>query len=281
MPSVTDDIFTELRSRGYTGTLADMQRQYLAALATSESVAASGSLADFKRALGVSQNNVFPLEEEAPAYVSPWPSLFPSVLSQMTFSTSPVGGAPNLGSGWSFGGTNTDFLVEAGPLVTYGDASTEGRNLKLVSGASSYRRMEYTQAASAGPRMIGFYFELNEVPSQTLYLTRQLIANTTNRGDWRINTNRTVSIRDGNTAVATSAQTLAVGTPYWSEWLVNGATQTLRIYEVDSKTPLISLTGAITNGLADTLLVGHMVNLVGHTTYFDRVILHNDWIRVP
>lgn len=305
--SISDALTIGYHDLAYEGSLSDMQRQYLLAFADNYDLTFSGSLADMQRAyllaFADSQDIVLPahsslndlfiqcsmpiigiidpeeLVPPEPPYVSPWPDPFPSV-TVMNFTGSTTGQPPTLSGGWSVEGTNTDFVTEAGPLVTYGDATTEGKNIKLVAGGTSYRRLIFTQTASAGPRMVGFYFKLNETPNVSLYLTRLLVTNVTNRCDWRVNTDRTVSLRNAGSVSATSGISLNVNQAYWAEWLVNGATQTLRIYEPDGVDPIITLTSACPNTLADTVLVGHMANFNGLTTFFDRVTLHTDWIRL-
>jgi hypothetical protein len=281
--SVTDIIFDLLRDQGYTGTLADMQRAYYIDWSVALDRDPSGSWADIMTTNSLPPLPVLvgygfePIDEE-PEYVSPWPDPFPSVTSQMNFTTSTVGLAPNLATNWTSQGSAADFVTEAGPLVTYGDATTEGRNIKVVAGATSFRRLGYDQTPSAGPRLSAFYFKLNETPSTSLYLNRHNVSGSS-RCDWRINTNRTVSLRSESNVGNTSSQQLAVGTVYWAEYLVNGTTHTIRIYEVDSDTPLLTVTGSCPNTLTDTVFIGHMANFNGHTTFFDRLTIYTDWIR--
>lgn len=53
MASITDVVFEDLRALAYTGSLEDMQRQYLVDLADAESLSTEGTVTDLMVRLGM------------------------------------------------------------------------------------------------------------------------------------------------------------------------------------------------------------------------------------
>jgi len=98
--------------------------------------------------------------------------------------------------------------------------------------------------------------------------------------DWRVNTNRTITLRNNNVAIATSTVSVTEQTDYHAEWLVDqaNATQELRVYTLGSDSPLIALTGSYTGTTADSACYGPLAAAAGGAIDYDDVILSDDWI---
>jgi hypothetical protein len=114
-----------------------------------------------------------------------------------------------------------------------------------------------------------------------LYLARiySLPTGGTAQGDFRVNTNGTVAIRNGNVAIATSTPTLSAGTVYRAEWRTNvtSTTQELRIYTGESTSPYITLTGAWSTATARTWAFGPADAAATGAIDYDTIKIADDW----
>ena len=114
--------------------------------------------------------------------------------------------------------------------------------------------MEWTEAQTTSARVMDVYVTPRTIPAATYVLS--CTDGATPRASARFNADGTVSIRNVSTAVATSALALTFGVTYRFAWRVATTGQELRVFEGESETPLITLTGAVTDATHNKLLAG-------------------------
>lgn len=154
---------------------------------------------------------------------------------------------------------NTGFGLIGGTAPTF---TTTGVHLgALAMQASASAATSYGQHTLGAARAISFlrwYLTFQAAPAATTYICNAM-ATATIRAQVRVNTARTLSMRNSTTAVWTSTTTLATGTLYRIEWDLNNTagTQRLRIFTGDSVTA-VEDSGAQTYnaGTHDRFLLG-------------------------
>ena len=167
------------------------------------------------------------------------------------------------------------------PLVASATEAVHGALGGLLTADASFRQLWFTEAQNADVRVADMYLTLRTAPADNTYPVRCLegtsAAPGAARGDVRINTNRTVTIRAGSTAVATSTAALEVGVGYRFAWHVGPAGQELRVYEGDNIDPAFTLSHG-TGFASHSALVFGVVAAATVTLGMDTVRVADDWL---
>ena len=192
-----------------------------------------------------------------------------NVIAQLDFESQTNGQAVTVSSPWSSVGGSTDFVASNA-------ADTHGTLGARLASIDSFRHITYSHSAST-PLLLDLYFIPRTIASM-LYVMSLPDAATT-RCDWRINTDRTVSIRDAFNAVDTSTATLTLGTTYRAAWRLSSGGQELRIYEGEATSPIITLTGAINNYAHTAIRFGTITNSTGSALDIDTARISDDWLN--
>lgn len=179
-----------------------------------------------------------------------------ATLSTLTFDGQSDGVDVTLPSGWS--------TVGVVPVADDAAALHGDRGARYASTATSGRMQYDTGANQSGALWVQSYVRIGTLATANLYLGAVLSLATGGalQGDWRVNTNGTVSIRDGSSLAAggnnTSSAALAAGTWYRADWMLNDTAniQELRIHAEEAATPLFTLSGAWSSTLTRVLSVG-------------------------
>lgn len=170
---------------------------------------------------------------------------------------------------FSFGSTAP---VAAAAAAVHGDRGAQ------IGGVTTAVRFEWREAQSTDTRVISAYFRIVTAGGSATYFG-SLLDTTTNRGDWRINTDLTVTMRDSFTATGgTSPEALQVGVTYRYEWRTSTTGQELRIYEGESTTPYITRTGTLTNNQHTYITTGLVASPAGWAIDIDTVRVADDWV---
>jgi len=165
------------------------------------------------------------------------------------------------------------------PTIT-SDAAIHGAKGARWATTSTYGYIYYGfGSAFTDKRVLSFYFNIRSFSSANHYVATAYDSAFTDQGDWRINTGRTVSIRNGNTAVATSSTVVTTSTIYRAEWMVNPATssQELKIFEGESDSPIIDLTGTWSSTTTINWSWGPSVAAAGGAIDYDTIKIADDW----
>lgn len=133
------------------------------------------------------------------------------------------------------------------------------RGARWASTAAPGRiQYDYTAAQTARAVVGSYYFNIRTMSTASMYLGAILSAPTggTAQADWRVNTNMTVTLRNGTIAVQVSGVALSTATWYRAEWKVSEVTgtQELRVYLGENTSPLFTLSGNY-GGVAATRVV--------------------------
>lgn len=198
-----------------------------------------------------------------------------AVLSQATFEGQTEGASVTLPTGWT--------TVGQVPVAAAAAALAGTRGARYASTATS-GRMQYDTGANRTTLLIAGFVRVATLSTANLTLlsVMSLTSGGALQGDVRLTPSGTVQIRNGSTAVATSAQTLATGTAYWLEWRLDTATDTqdLRVYTATGTTPIFTLTGAWTSGATRVAAYGPNSAAAGGTNLdYDDLTVADDWIR--
>ena len=190
---------------------------------------------------------------------------FDSLSESQTINTAALGGAP-----WSvFAGVT--YPVAQASAASHG---ARGAYIAPVTGAV---RLEWGEAQTTATRVLSWYFRLLVDGAANTYLG-SLIDGLTGRADWRINADRTVTLRNAGTATGgASPQVLAMNTWYRAEYMTSTSGQELRIYVGESTTPYITRTGALTNNLHTQFACGITATPNGHSLEIDTIRVADDW----
>ena len=189
-----------------------------------------------------------------------------------------------------------DAIAESATVTVSAPWSTSGVAPTGVAGAAvhgargarwastdAYGRIGYDFGSNqSGPVVLSWYMQIRAFSGSSHYIAsaHSLVSGGSLLGDVRINTvARTLSIRDGFTAVATSAATISLNRSYRCEWRINvsGTTQELRVYEGESSSPILTLSGAWTSNLNRVLTVGPNTAAAGGAIDYDTVRIADDW----
>ena len=208
-------------------------------------------------------------------FAPPDPEPNPSLISELTFNdlsesqtinTAALGGAP-----WSVYVGATNPVAQAG-------AANHGARGAYIAPATGAVRLEWNEAQSSDTRVLSWYFRLLVDGAANTYLGSMSDGATT-RADWRINADRTVTLRNAGTATGgNSPEALAMNTWYRAEWMTSTSGQELRIYAGESTTPYITRTGALTSNLHTQLTCGVPASPNGHSLHIDTVRVGTDWL---
>jgi hypothetical protein len=190
--------------------------------------------------------------------------------------------------------TNTIWSLISGTGITYSNSSPlEGSlSCRISTTATSFLR---NSGFSYGAGVFRWLVKLTGYPSVTALHSHLFQGNTTTGtrlGELQITTLGEVRIRDFQTAVATSTQTLALNTVYAIEWKADlpNNSQTVRVYNTTATTgvtPYIEITGTLTlantaaNGAAtliEQIQIGQMTTSTGMTHFIDGYQRADDWI---
>lgn len=191
---------------------------------------------------------------------------------------------------------NFDALTEGATLAPSAPWSTNGTapTVRAASAANGAKGVNYASTATPGRVQYDFgsnqtsravvaamNFRIPTISTTAMYLSAiySLTSGGAEQADWRVNTNRTVSIRNGTTAVATSTIALLTNHWYHAEWKVEDATntQTLRIYEPGDTTAIFELTGAYSSVLTRVPTFGPNLAAAGGVLDLDDLTIANDW----
>lgn len=191
-----------------------------------------------------------------------------TVLSTVTFNGYSEGATVTTGtltSGWTASGTAFTALAAA---AKHG---ARGASVDNVTSAFLY----YEETATTADRVMSGYFNLVDNPNQS-YLG-QITSSGTNRADWRVNANGTVTLRDNQVAVSTSTPALSTGVWYRWEWLTGTGGQELRIYIGEGSTPVLTLTATLSNTSRNRFAFGVISNGNSRDYLMDTLRVADAW----
>ena len=175
-----------------------------------------------------------------------------------------------LGAPWSVFAANTNPVAQA-------SAANHGARGAYIAPASGAVRVQWEEAQSSATRVLSWYFRLLVDGGANTYFS-SLSDGVTGRGDWRINADRTVTLRNAGVATGgASPEVLAMNTWYRAEWMTSTSGQELRIYEGESETPYITRTGALTSNLHTLISCGIVATPNGHSIEVDTMRIADDW----
>lgn len=197
-----------------------------------------------------------------------------NVLGTYTFDSDTDGISIAPSSPWSLGGSSTVFQASAAAAV---HGALGGR---IERGASA-RWLQYTEATAIQTRVIDCYFRLRAVTGQfyMMQLSWDNAGVSTNRADWRVNADRTVSMRDAQNAVASSGEDqLQTHTLYRASWKISPAGQRLRIANMADGEVVMDISGSLGNASSYRYQVGIMGGVAGTIVEYDTIRIGDDWI---
>lgn len=156
-------------------------------------------------------------------------------------------------------------------------AARHGTRGALIPSASGPVIFNWNEPSTTATRVMSFYFRILVDGGALTYLAL-LRDGSTGRADWRINADRTVTLRNAGTATGgASPQALAMNTWYRAEWMTSASGQELRIYEGESLTPYITRTGALTDNTHTRLSCGIVATPNGHSLHIDTLRVTETW----
>jgi hypothetical protein len=181
------------------------------------------------------------------------------------------------------GFTHTGTLNRAIVGVELAPAVTVSSGIYYASTATAGRvQYDYGSNQTSGPVVMAQDFRMPTFSSTLEYLNGvlSLVSGGTSQGDWRINVDRTVTIRNGASAATTSTEVLTANTWYHSEWKVDDPnnTQTLRIYIAGSTVPFLEISGTYTGVLTRVPHFGPAAAAAAGVLDMDNFQIANDWI---
>ena len=172
--------------------------------------------------------------------------------------------------------------VKAGatPMTALAAAAVHGSLGGRITAPTSLCTLSWVNPGGSGTttHVIDCYVRPRAVPGN-LYIF-SLADGATSRGSVRIQADGLMALRDGMTAVATSSTPIAIdgSQVYRMAWMVNTSGQELRVYEGEGITPLLTLTGALTNAAHKTLIAGLTSNLADAAVDIDTVRIADEWL---
>ena len=178
-----------------------------------------------------------------------------------------------LGGNWVFYTSSTPA-----PTATSGSALHGARGMSIVTATGPARVNWHIAAPSTATTVASMYFKIDTMPTTGNVYLGEFREGSITRSDWRLQTNGTVAIRDVNVKVAESTTALVAGTWYRSEWMVGPTTQELRIYEGESTTALIAISGAVTNNSHDDIGCGVTAAPNSISISVDTIRIGDDWL---
>lgn len=143
---------------------------------------------------------------------------------------------------------------------------------------TSFSQLRHEETISTGTRVYCHDFVLRAAASAVTL--GALNDSATNRADWRINANRTITLRNAGAAIVNDAVVLDLDTHYHAEWRIpSSGDQELRIFAGDSGTLVTSLSGEITNITRTDHRFGSNGAASGTQLYLDDLAVHDTWVR--
>ena len=168
------------------------------------------------------------------------------------------------------------FTTSTAPEARVTAAMHGGRGA-LIPAADGPVIFNWNESGTTDTRVMSFYFRLL-IDGGALTYVALLRDGSTNRADWRINADRTVTLRDAQVATGgTSPQALAMNTWYRAEWMTSSSGQELRIYQGESTTPYITRSGALTNNQHTRISCGITASPNGHSLHIDTLRVTETW----
>lgn len=174
-------------------------------------------------------------------------------------------------SPWSSVGGATQMTAETAAAI-HGDLG--GR----ITSAASNRYLQHNSgAAHDNTRVIDLFITVHAISANSVFASINDSSGPTTRGDARVNADRTVTIRNGAVATATSTTILALDTTYRISWHVSATGQQLRIYNA-AGTLLETITGVLTTLTHNQIRVGLGVQSAGYSADYDTIRIGDDWL---
>lgn len=188
------------------------------------------------------------------------------ILEELHFDDHPEGATVSAPSPW---------LLQGASWTARTESAAHGERGARAEGVTGQARLACVTGQSAQARVLSYYWRLIDTPG--LSYLGNLTDGGTLRGDWRINTNGTVTIRNGYVAAATSTEAVALNVWHRSEWKVGPDGQELRIYVGEATAPLLTLAGPLTNNQHTALGYGITNSGTGSTLDIDTILVADDW----
>ena len=205
-------------------------------------------------------------EESAPVFPG-------SVLASYTFESDTPDAAISPSSPWSqSGGGSTPFTASTAAAI---HGSLGGR----ISAATQNRMLEHTSGSThTNTRVVDLYIIPRAVAANSVFAAIRDLGASTTRGDIRINTDRTVTIRNGAAATATSTTVLALDATYRIAWKTTTSEgQSARIYNATGDL-IETISGALSNNTHDNIRCGLIVASSGYSADYDSIRIGDDWL---
>ena len=170
------------------------------------------------------------------------------------------------------------WVTKNGRFTSSADAAAHGDRGGQVQSASSAHRIEYEEATTSSVRVFSWYFRIDEMPSSNCYIGSMMSAG--NGADFRINTDRTVTLRNERSATGGGASTeqLTVGDWYRVEWRTSTSGQELRIFESESTSAHITIVGNLTDTSKTGFAAGVTSAPNGISLSIDTLRVADDWL---
>ena len=163
-----------------------------------------------------------------------------------------------------------------GSMIASAAAAAHGALGGRIDTPTALRQIRWAEASSTATRVADMYIRVRALPNMAYILG--LMDGASSRASARINTDRTVSIRNTTTAVATSAVALELDQLYRIAWRISTSGQELRVYEGESETPLFTLTGALTDATHTLIGFGMTALSGGFAADYDDLRVGDDWL---
>lgn len=195
-----------------------------------------------------------------------------TVLASYTFEDDTNGVAISPSGAWSNFGTGASFLASTAAAV---HGSLGGR----ITVTEGTRALRWTKSLSAETLVMEAYIRLRVVTGNVYVMQLLTDSSPTNRADWRINADRSITLRNAQTAVASSGEDqLQTLTVYRVSWRVSASGQRLRFINTQTNDVEIDLSAVLGNVEATNLRVGAIGAAEGTILDFDTVRIGDDWM---
>ena len=197
-----------------------------------------------------------------------------TTLGTYTFESDTDGALIVPSSPWSLGGSTTLFQGSTA-------AAVHGVMGGKIERGSNARWLQYTESTAVHTRVVDFYFRLIAITG-SYYMCQLSWDNggvATNRADWRVNADRTITMRDAQIAVASSGEDqLQTYTLYRASWKISPAGQRLRIIRMSDNELAMDISGSLANASSYRYQVGIMGGTAGTIVEYDTIRIGDDWI---
>lgn len=182
--------------------------------------------------------------------------------------------------GVTIGTLPSPWLVNPGSaaITAAAAAAIHGTLGARIVASTTFSSIQYPQTAGTPTRVFAGYFIIRTMPTANAYICNLNNGASAIGTDWRVGTDGKVTARNNSVAIGTSTAALSVDTIYHFEWQVTSTTQELRIYQGESSTPLITVSGANTGGTYDRALIGLNNGNTGAAIDLDTLQVADDWL---